>query len=76
MEHIDVRASIDIYFGVENNHTDLKFKVGDRLRISKFKKRFLTGYKLNWEREDFSFKKFKLLYHEHMLLKTFMQKKL
>ena len=37
----------------ENNKKDSRFKIGDRVRISKFKNIFTKGYTPNWSREIF-----------------------
>ena len=37
----------------EHNEKDSSFKVGDRVRISKFKNMFAKGYTPNWSREIF-----------------------
>ena len=37
----------------EHNEKDSRFKVGDRVRISKFKNIFVKGYTPNWSREIF-----------------------
>ena len=37
----------------EHNEKDSRFKVGDRVRISKFKKIFAKGYTPNWSSEIF-----------------------
>ena len=37
----------------EHNEKDSRFKVGDRVRISKFKKIFAKGYTPNWSKEIF-----------------------
>ena len=42
-----------IDFEKEVNDKDLKFKVGDHLRISKYKNIFAKGYTSNWSEEDF-----------------------
>ena len=44
----DKRVYID-----ENNKKDSRFKVGDRVRISKFKNIFAKGYSPNWSKEIF-----------------------
>ena len=41
----------------KNNYKDLKFKVGDRVRISKYKNIFTKGYMPNWSEEIFVIKK-------------------
>ena len=37
MKPTDVKSSAYVDFGVENNDKDLKFNVGDHVRISKYK---------------------------------------
>ena len=37
----------------ERNEKDSRFKIGDRVRISKFKNIFAKGYTPNWSREIF-----------------------
>ena len=37
----------------EHDEKDSKFKVGDRVRISKFKNIFAEGYTPNWSKEIF-----------------------
>ena len=48
-----------IDFKKEVNDKDPKFKVGDHVRISKYKNIFAKGYTPNWSVEDFLIKKFK-----------------
>ena len=43
----------------EINNKDPKFKVGDIVRISKYKNIFAKGYTLNWREEGFVIKKVK-----------------
>ena len=38
---------------IEMNHKALKFKVNDRVRITKYKNIFSKGYTENWSREIF-----------------------
>ena len=47
MKPIDVKTSTYIDFDVEKN---LKFKVGDHVRISKYKNIFAEGYTPNWSK--------------------------
>ena len=42
MKSVGVKSSTDTGFAAEINDTDPKFKVGDRLRISKYKNIFAT----------------------------------
>ena len=50
---------IDIDFGKELNDKDRKFKVGDHVRISTYKKTFAKGYTPNWYEQTFVIKKIK-----------------
>ena len=47
MKPVDVKSSIYFDFNKENNKEGLKFKVGDHVRISKYKKVFAKGYVSN-----------------------------
>ena len=44
---------------LHSNDKDPKFKVGDHVRISKYKNIFAKGYTRNWSEEVFVFKKVK-----------------
>ena len=59
MKPIDVKNNTYINFGKEVNDNDPKFKVGDHVRISKYKDIFAKGYTPNWCEEDFFIKKIK-----------------
>ena len=50
---------IYIDFEKEFNNKDPKFKVGDYVRISKYKNIFAKGYTPNWSEEVFVIKKVK-----------------
>ena len=52
MKPIDVKNNKRAYID-EHNEKDSRFKVGDRVRISKFKNIFAKGYTPNWSREIF-----------------------
>ena len=52
MKPIDVGDNKRMYID-ENNEKDSTFKVGDRVRISKFKNIFAKGYTPNWSTEIF-----------------------
>ena len=47
---IDVKSKTYINFDKENNGEDSIFKVGDHVRISKYKNIFANGYVLNWSK--------------------------
>ena len=75
MKPIDVKDNRYINFKKEINNKDPKFKVGDHVRISKYKNIFAKGYMPNWS-EEILLRKLKILYHGHMLLMILMVKKL
>ena len=52
MKPIDVGDNKKVYID-EYNEKDSRFKVGDRVRISKFKNIFAKGYTPNWSTEIF-----------------------
>ena len=52
MKPKDVKNSKRVYID-EHDEKDSRFKVGDRVRISKFKNIFAKGYTRNWSREIF-----------------------
>ena len=53
MKPIDVRDNTYINIGKEVNVKDSKFKVGDHVRISKYKNIFAKGYNPNWSEDIF-----------------------
>ena len=53
MKPIDIKDNTYINTANEINNKDLKFKVGDRVRISKYKSIFAKGYTPNWSEEIF-----------------------
>ena len=59
MKPIDVKDKTYINIGQEINDKDLKFKVGDHVRISKYRNIFAKGYSANWSEEIFVIKKIK-----------------
>ena len=59
MKPIDVKDNTYINADKEINYKDPKFKVGDRVRISKYKNIFTEGYAPNWSEEVFVIKKVK-----------------
>ena len=56
---VDVKDKTYIGFKKEVNDKNPKFKVGDRVRISKYKNIFDKGYMPNWSEEIFIIKKIK-----------------
>ena len=59
MKPIDVKDNTYINIGKNVNDKDPKFKVGDHVRISKYKKIFAQGYTPNWSAEIFVIKEIK-----------------
>ena len=59
MKPIDVKDNTYINTEKEINNKDPKFKVGDCVRISKYKHIFAKGYTSNWSEEVFVIKKVK-----------------
>ena len=47
--HVNSGTYID--YNVEHNYKDPKFKVGDHVRISKYKNTFAKGYTRSWSEE-------------------------
>ena len=56
MKPIDVEDNTYINIDKELNDNDPKFKVGDHVRISKYKNIFAKGYTSNWSEEMFVIK--------------------
>ena len=56
MKPVDVKPSTNIDSSKELNDQDLKFKIGDIFRISKFKNIFAKGYVSSWSEEVFVIK--------------------
>ena len=77
MKPSDVKDNTYIDFEKEVNDKDPKFKVGDHVRISKYKNIFAKGCTPNWSEEVFVIKKRKLKIHfrGHVLLMILMVKK-
>ena len=59
MKPIDVKSDSFAEYNVESNEKDPKFKVGDHVRISKFKNVFAKRYTPNWSEEIVIAKKIK-----------------
>ena len=52
LKPIDVKNNKKVYID-EHNEKDSRFKVGDRVRISRYKNIFAKGYTPNWSKEIF-----------------------
>ena len=59
MKPIDVTSDSYTEYNEEFNKKDRKFKVGDHIRISKYKNIFAKGYTQNWSEEVFVVSKIK-----------------
>ena len=59
MKPVGVKDNTYINFKKEVNYKNPKFKVGDHVRISKYKNIFVKGYVPNWSEEIFIIKKIK-----------------
>ena len=59
MKSIDVKDNTYLNVDKEINNKDPKFKVGDYVRISKYKNIFTKGYMPNWSEELFVIKQVK-----------------
>ena len=59
MKPVDVGDDSFAEYNEKSNKKDPKFKVGNHVRVSKFKNVFAKGYKPNWSEEIFIIKKIK-----------------
>ena len=76
MKPINVKDNTYINTDEEVNNKDLKFQVGDHVRILKYKNIFGKSYTPNWSEEVFVIKKLKIQFHGYMLLVILMVKRL
>ena len=53
MKRIDVTSDCYAEYNEDSNKKDPKFKVGDQVRISKYKSIFAKGYTTYWSEEVF-----------------------
>ena len=59
MKPVDAKDNTYIDFEKDFNNKNPKFKIGDHVRTSKYKKFFAKGYTPNWSEEDFVIKNVK-----------------
>ena len=59
IKSVDVKSNTYINSSKDINDKDVKFKIGDIVRISKYKNIFAKGYTPNWSEEVFVIKKVK-----------------
>ena len=59
MKHVGVKSNKYIDFSKEIKNKYPKFKIGDIVRISKYKNKFVKGYTRNWSEDIFVIRKTK-----------------
>ena len=59
MKPIDVTSDSFAEYNEDSNNKNLKFKIGDHVRISKYKNIFAKGYTPNWSDKIFVINKLK-----------------
>ena len=59
MKPIDVTSDFYVEYNVISNEKDSKFKIGDHVRVLKYKSIFAKGYPPNWSEEVFIISKIK-----------------
>ena len=59
MKPVDVKSNFYAEYNVDSNAKDLKFKIDDHIRISKYKNIFPKEYAPNWSEEIFVISKIK-----------------
>ena len=60
MKSIDVTSDSYVEYNEDSNEKGPKFKVGDHVRISKYKRFFAKGYTAIWSEEVFVVSKIKI----------------
>ena len=76
MKSVDVKLSAHIGFVAESKDKDPKFKVGDHVRVSKYKSIFAKDYTPNSSKEILVIKKIKNTVARTYVRKTLKGKKL
>ena len=74
MEIVDVKSNTYINFSKEINDKDAKLKIGDIVRMSKYKNIFAKVYIPNWSEEMCCRHMYLLILTEKKLLKRFTKK--
>ena len=67
MKPVDVKSNRYLESSTETNDKNPKFKIGDNVRISKYKNVSTKGYTPSWSEEVFEIEKLKILFRGHML---------
>ena len=76
LKPVDVKDNTYIDFKKESNDKDPQFKVGDHVRISRYKNIFAKGYMPNWSEDIFIIKKIKNTVPGTYVINILMVKKL
>ena len=66
MKQIDVTSDSYAKYNEVSNEKDPKFKVGDRVRISKNKSIFCKEYTQNWSKKVFAISRIDYTFHGRM----------
>ena len=80
MKPVDVKSNTSTDSNKETNNKDPKFKIGDGVRISKYKNTFAKGHAPNWSEKEFVIEKvkntWKCICRGHVFLVILKEKKL
>ena len=76
MKPVDVKSNTHIKSSKKIYDKNSKFKIGDSVRISKYKNVFAKGCTPNWSGGGFVIKKVENTVPRHILLMILMEKKL
>ena len=68
MKPTDITSDSYAEYNEDSNEKDFKFKIGNPVRISKYKNIFAKGYTANWSEEVFVVSKIKIQFRGIMLL--------
>ena len=71
MKPVDVKSSTYIDFNKENNKEDLKFEIGDHVRILQYKHHFAKKYVADWSEKVFVIKKVKNTVRQTYVIENF-----
>ena len=76
MKPVDVKNNTYIDFKNDVNDKEPKFKIGDHVRISKYKNIFAKGYMPNWSEEIFVISKIKNTIPQTYVISDFNREKI
>ena len=75
MNPVNVKYSTYSDFNKQNNDKDPKYKIGENVKISKYKNIFAKVSAPDWSEEVFVIKKIKMMLRGYMLLVILTEKK-